>query len=292
MSEYGKYVVTELRTPDTPLFSPEAVARYANFARRILWMDENVVPGAFQMNCSWYLKPLDRGVEPHTHDADEILGFFGNDATDPYNLHGEVELWLGDEKQTITRSAMVFIPSGMKHCPLLLKRVDRPIFHFSLVIEGEYIMREIKESKIPESGYGKYVVTELKEPEERKKLAPVYNKYARRILWMDEDVVPGAFNMNVSWYLKASTTIDNLPHTHDHDEIIGFFSNDADNPHDLGGEIEIWLEDEKQIITRSCMIFVPAGIVHCPLVLRRVDRPIFHFTVVPAGRYVKNEKLE
>lgn len=140
------------------------------------------------------------------------------------------------------------------------------------------------------SEYSKYVITELKEPEERKKMAPVYNKYAKRILWMDKDVVPGAFNMNTSWYLKASKTIDDKPHTHDHDEIIGFFSNDASKPYDLGGEIEIWLEGEKQIITKSCMIFVPAGMVHCPLILRRVDRPIFHFTVVMAGTYVKDEK--
>jgi quercetin dioxygenase-like cupin family protein len=143
---------------------------------------------------------------------------------------------------------------------------------------------------MPKSKYSKYVVTELKEPEERKKMAPVYNKYAKRILWMDQDVVPGAFNMNTSWYLKASMTIDDKPHTHQHDEIIGFFSNDAKNPYDLGGEIEIWLEDEKQIITKSAMIFVPAGMKHCPLILRRVDRPIFHFTVVTAGRYVKDEK--
>jgi quercetin dioxygenase-like cupin family protein len=108
---------------------------------------------------------------------------------------------------------------------------------------------------------------------------------------MDEDVVPGAFNLNVSWYLKAGTTIDNVPHTHDHDEIIGFFSNDAQKPYDLGGEIEIWLDDEKQIITKSCMIFVPAGMKHCPLILRRVNRPIFHFTVVRAGRYIKNENI-
>jgi len=143
---------------------------------------------------------------------------------------------------------------------------------------------------MPASKYSKYVVTELKEPEARKKLAPVYNKYAKRILWMDEDVVPGSFNMNASWYLKASTTIDDKPHTHDHDEIIGFFSNDADNPYDLGGEIEIWLENEKQIITKSAMIFVPAGMVHCPLILRKVTRPIFHFTVVQSGTYVKKER--
>jgi hypothetical protein len=141
-----------------------------------------------------------------------------------------------------------------------------------------------------ESKYGKYVITELQEPESRKKFAVDYAKYAQRILWIDKIVLPGAFNMNASWYLNAGPTIDDKPHTHDHDEIIGFFSNDASRPHDLGGIVEIYLEDELQIITKSAMIFVPAGMVHCPLYLRRVDRPIFHFTAVLDGLYKKDEK--
>ena len=143
---------------------------------------------------------------------------------------------------------------------------------------------------MPKSKYSKYVVTELKMPEDKKKIVKEYSKYATRILWMDKDVVPGAFNMNTAWYLKAAATLEDKPHTHDNDEIIGFFGNDAKNPYDLGGEVEIWLEDEKQIITRSVMLFVPAGMTHCPLILRRVDRPIFHFTVVTAGQYIKDEK--
>lgn len=138
--------------------------------------------------------------------------------------------------------------------------------------------------------YSKYVVTELQEPESRKKFASAYEKYAKRILWIDKKVVPGAFNMNASWYLKAGPTIDDKPHTHDHDEIIGFFSNDASKPNDLGGVVEIYLEDELQVITKSVMIFVPAGMVHCPLYLRCVDRPIFHFTAVMDGLYAKDEK--
>jgi hypothetical protein len=140
------------------------------------------------------------------------------------------------------------------------------------------------------SKYGKYVITDLKEPEDKKKIAPLYNKYARRILWMDKNVVPGAFNMNTAWYLKAGPTLDDKPHTHTTDEIIGFFGTDATKPEDLGGVVEIYLEDELQVITKSAMIFVPAGLVHCPLYLRRVDRPIFHFTVVVDGLYIKDEK--
>jgi quercetin dioxygenase-like cupin family protein len=286
-SKYGNYVVTELKTPPFPA---EAVARYNTFARRILWVDKNVVPGAFQMNCSWYQKRLEKGPPAHTHDVGEIIGFFSNDSNNPYDLGGEVEIWLEGEKQLITKSALVFIPAGMNHCPLILKRVDRPIFHFSVVTSGEYIIKPTTENKVPKSTYSNYIVTELKEPEERRKRTEEYNKYARRILWMDEDVVPGSFNLNTSWYLNAAVTWDDKPHTHKKDEIIGFFSNDPDNPYDLGGEIEIWLEDEKQIITKSAMLFIPAGMYHCPLILRRVTRPIFHFTVLVAPRYKKIEK--
>ncbi|GAH85868.1 unnamed protein product, partial [marine sediment metagenome] len=54
----------------------------------------------------------------------------------------------------------------------------------------------------------------------------------------------GAFHMNTSWFLKPATTLEATSHTHDTDEIIGFFGSNPQDPYDLGGEIEIWLEDE------------------------------------------------
>jgi hypothetical protein len=132
-------------------------------------------------------------------------------------------------------------------------------------------------------------VTELKTPDSKKEIAEEYAKYARRILWMDENVVEGAFHMNTAWYLKATQTLESKSHVHDTDEIIGFFGNNPDDPYDLGGEIEIWLQEDKHVIDHTAMIFVPAGMVHCPLVLKRVDRPIFHFTVVSGRRYLKDE---
>ena len=140
-----------------------------------------------------------------------------------------------------------------------------------------------------ESKTGKYIVSDLRIPDSKERIAADYAKYARRILWMDDAVVEGAFHMNTAWYLKAAATLENVPHTHDSDEIIGFFGNNPEDPYDLGGEIELWLEEEEHILTRTSLIFVPAGMKHCPLLLRRVDRPIFHFTTVPGGRYVKDE---
>ncbi|MFC1910043.1 hypothetical protein ACFLXC_01965 [Chloroflexota bacterium] len=141
-----------------------------------------------------------------------------------------------------------------------------------------------------ETRYGNLIVTELRMPPEKQAIAGDYNKYARRILWMDEHVIPGAFHMNTAWYLKAAKTLENVPHVHEqYNEIIGYFGSNPDEPDDLGGEVEIWLGDEQHIITRSAMIFVPAGLKHCPQIIRRVDRPIFHFTVIPGKQYVKDE---
>lgn len=135
--------------------------------------------------------------------------------------------------------------------------------------------------------YQKYIVSELKLPAEIQKRSPQWINWAPRILWMDNQVVEGAFQMTCIWYLKAEPS-DTFPaHTHEYDEIIGFFGSDPQNPHDLGGEIEMWLEDEKYLLTKSSLIFAPRGMKHCPLVIRRVDRPIFHFTTVTGGRYVK-----
>ncbi len=135
---HSKYIVTELKAP----FTAEYAARYSKFAKRILWMDDNVVEGAFQMNCSWYLHPTENTPEAHTHDCDEIIGFFGSDPDDPYALHGEVEFWIEDEKFLLDRTCMIFIPAGMRHCPLVLRRVDMPIFHFSTVTGKIYETKE------------------------------------------------------------------------------------------------------------------------------------------------------
>ena len=68
-------------------------------------------------------------------------------------------------------------------------------------------------------------------------------------------------------------------------ETIGFFGTDRNDTLDLGGEIEFWLEDERYLLTRSCIIYVPSGMKHCPIKFLRIDRPIFHFIISTSGEY-------
>jgi hypothetical protein len=140
-SKYGKYIISELKQPKVEAaWSPPISAAGKNRGGRVLYLDSDVAEGAFYMECVWVMPrqagapmPGGRkvGTEPHTHDYDEVIAFIGTDLNDPYDLGAEVELWLGDEKHIITKSSLVFVPAGLKHCPLTFLKVDRPVFHYT-----------------------------------------------------------------------------------------------------------------------------------------------------------------
>lgn len=134
-----KYVVQTLQEPAN-MSTPEFKAMYEKFAKRILWMDTNVVEGAFQMNTAWYfgVPELDPVFTEHVHDYDELIGFYGSNPDDPYDLGAEMVVTIDGEEHVLTKTTMLFIPGGVPHMPLSIKRIDRPVFHFSIVMNPEY----------------------------------------------------------------------------------------------------------------------------------------------------------
>ena len=140
--------------------------------------------------------------------------------------------------------------------------------------------------------YGKYIVTELNknivEAPWSPPMQPVEKGQKGRVLWLDNETVPGAFYVETVWIhprKENSKKRGAQAHTHDYDEVLAFFSSIPDDPHNLGAEAEFWMEDEKYTITNSCLVFVPKGIRHAPLYFNRVDRPLFHFTLGPGKMY-------
>jgi len=142
---------------------------------------------------------------------------------------------------------------------------------------------------------GKYdhlIVTDLKQNIEEAEWTPdmpvAGNGEGGRVLFLDSEVVPGAFYVETVWeYFKPgdSPRGTTQAHVHDYDEVLGFFGTDLERPQDLCGEIEFWIGDEKHILTKTCLIYIPKGLSHCPLIVRRTDRPIFEFTTFAGHKY-------
>ena len=153
-----------------------------------------------------------------------------------------------------------------------------------------------------ESKYGKYVVSELRLASKSSATLqgtdpfriPKIGEGGRiQLLYLDNEIIPGGLYTECVWIMpggKLPNVLEARPHSHDFDEVVTFVGNNIEDPYDLGGEIEMWLEDEPQILTRSCLIFIPRGMKHCPLTTKRVDRPIFHTAVGTGTLYLQNAK--
>jgi hypothetical protein len=133
--KYQKYIITEVKAPKSiPAYRHESAEVTSPGMVRLASMVERFFPQAPHLGCMWFLpRPRnDRqkpGVDAHTHEFDEILGFYGGDPDNPNDLNGEVEFWIEDEQYLLTRSCLIYIPQGVKHCPLFIRKLDKPMFH-------------------------------------------------------------------------------------------------------------------------------------------------------------------
>ena len=137
--------------------------------------------------------------------------------------------------------------------------------------------------------YAKYIITEdLAKPppagfrkrlEEQRK-AGNYTE-STHMLSLDDSIVEGGFYFDCIWLWNkhgADAISTEIVHSHNFDEILGFMGSRRENPRELNAEIELWLEDEQYVLTKSCLVFAPAGLSHGPLIFRRIDSPVFFFT--------------
>jgi hypothetical protein len=112
------------------------------------------------------------------------------------------------------------------------------------------------------------------------------------VLNLDDSIIKGAFLIQASWCFpgkvptKAQGKQTERSHLHDFDEVLAYFGTDPNNPHDLGAELEIQAGGKKYFVDKSCLIFIPKGIEHCPIFFEKMTRPIFHFIFGMGGKYL------
>jgi hypothetical protein len=76
----------------------------------------------------------------HSHDFHELLCFLGGNPENIDDLGAEISICLGDEleEHIITSATIVSIPPGLKHCPLIVKKVTKPFVFLEISATKEY----------------------------------------------------------------------------------------------------------------------------------------------------------
>ena len=86
---------------------------------------------------------------PHVHEFPIVMSFIGADPKNINDFDAEIEFYLGGEKQVITTTAIVSVPPGLAHCPLIFKRVGKPIVFLECMLTDSYARREVDIPLLP-----------------------------------------------------------------------------------------------------------------------------------------------
>ncbi|HEY94896.1 MAG TPA: hypothetical protein G4O15_08165 [Dehalococcoidia bacterium] len=130
-TKYGKYVLRKSVTKPEPWPTMEWIGE-TDYQTNVTFMITRV------------MEPCEMEEYPHSHDFDMYLHFVSYDYEHMDELFAEIEIGLGEEREmhTITSPTSVYIPAGLVHCPLIFKRVDKPVILFHTSIASKYIAKK------------------------------------------------------------------------------------------------------------------------------------------------------
>ncbi len=162
--------------------------------------------------------------------------------------------------------------------------------------------------------YDKYICTELHKrhmlpgptPQERDKLAAEGLRISmEHVLWIDDEVIPGAYYGESTWIWpmsypnqisreelarRTSNARPMFPHAHDFPELLSWWGTDPDHPEDTSA-MGMIIGDEEIPLDRSWVAYIPAGVKHMPTRPaggRITSKPVVHWTSGP-GAYTREK---
>ncbi len=139
--------------------------------------------------------------------------------------------------------------------------------------------------------YGQYVI---REPIVKGRLTPEVHICGGKHLSGDE-FCPGSrfpgFPNEVTLFTVSEPGVVSVRHAHDYDELLYFLGGNPMNFYDFGAEAEILLgeEDERHLINTTTIIYVPRGLMHCPIYFHRVTKPVVFMHICSSTSYTRSK---
>jgi hypothetical protein len=132
---------------------------------------------------------------------------------------------------------------------------------------------------VAESKYKKYFIPAARKPPTKEMVAQMKGMkregtgifIAIKRLFSEANVSMGA-----AYYTKPFTMVPEK-HVHKYDDYLLFFGTNTKDWNDFDAEWELYMgeEGERCIISQPTIVYIPAGVYHCPLSLIRADKPVF-----------------
>ncbi len=104
-----------------------------------IWAHHNEYKSGTSLGYHCIVTPYDVRMT-HAHDFHETLCFLSGDPTNIKELGAEVSVCLGDEmeKHTFNTPTIISMPPGLKHCPMLVHNVTKPVIFLEVSATKEF----------------------------------------------------------------------------------------------------------------------------------------------------------
>jgi hypothetical protein len=234
---------------------------------------------------SYHNKTGNWGDQAHYHDFNEVLFFAPLDYNHPGELGAQLEIEMGPEgeKHLIDSPTAIAMPAGFVHTPLTTRRVDKTYMFLAISLNKGYKDNVVSRDAAKAAPLGNKYDPMVKKMEMRDlKARPMGGNADYMYAWNGRNME--GFLLNFTWAFHGDTGPwhgGKDPHVHPSAEALVFFGLDYTRPDYLGAEIEIAMgkEQEIHVINTPSIVIAPAGLVHCPLITRKVEKP-YGFTAI------------
>jgi hypothetical protein len=246
------------------------------------------------------------------HPYDEILVFETMDRNSILHMDAEISVELGEEREEhiFKEPTCVLVPKGTPHGPVTVKKIGKPIVHYTIGLANEYKAEAVKGAAKPTRGtkYNRLIkkmitTVNIAPAAATDRLSNVIGRdgimrpaqggvgpgNGDQIVWLYGSDLEG-FAVNFTWGLYSQCGKwhrGGEAHYHPEEEILCFVGLDPDNLGFLGAELELGMgkDYERHIFNTPTVAICPAAFPHLPLITRWVDKPYGFIVICLSGEH-------
>jgi len=114
------------------------------------------------------------------------------------------------------------------------------------------------------------------------------------VMKVDQNRLPDFMSVDCYWFWRSlpNQIVDGTRISAEN-RVIGLVGTNIEDPSSLAGEMTVWIDGKKNILKKSSLVFVPAGVPFGPVQINHMEHPIFYTSmgVSPDPKVKRDPKL-
>ncbi len=108
------------------------------------WGAKDIPESNLAVGFAYITTPDTLGGDTHSHPHDQWIFLIGGNSKNFLEFDADCEMLLGDKVRKINYPCYFFIPANTPHCPLVIKRVGKPLVFIDARVSEEMSIRSKK----------------------------------------------------------------------------------------------------------------------------------------------------